>query len=594
VVDQTNYWRRTLSTRTTRRRVIQSAGALGTGVAALSLIGCGGDSDSDTDDASGKLYTPVDTSEKATRGGLLPRVGSNRGFDVTRSAAENGNASPSYSRLVKYQTFKHPERTVPSVVPDAATDWEISPDGLTATYKLRPNMKFDSVAPTHGKVMTAADVKFSWDFYERLSVGRDALSNSVNPDAAIVNASTPDANTIVFKLAFRYAPLNTMLAFNRYLYILPTEADGGYNYKVDMRGTGAWRLKEFSPDSRAVFQKNPDWYDAGKVYLDELVYHVVPEYATQLAQFRSGNLATIDFTRTQEDIMAANDEFDRTPFWLRFGYVPGSPFRDERVRRAASMVIDRDLYVETFGNVDQFRLAGLEAPTAWHTCFGAGEVTWLDPKDEKAFGESAKWFKHDPAESKKLLTAAGITTPLATQMTLSGSPAENTLARPAEVLVGMWNDSGLFNFKFNYVDLNSVFRPQFHWNYGQHEGISIGGGGADYPDPDGNLQANFKSGVPRSGFLAADGKTDSYLDDLIEKQRVETDWNKRLTLFHDYQRHFASKMYFLHQPGDALGFLLAHPWFGNWRVYRGQSDAGGGSEMQEGGIHYWIDSSKRA
>jgi peptide/nickel transport system substrate-binding protein len=426
----------------------------------------------------------------------------------------------------------------------------------------------------------------------------------VNPDAPVLSISTPDASTVVFKLAFQYAPLNAMLAFNRYVYILPTEADGGYNFKVDMRGTGAWRLKEFSPDSRAVFEKNPDWYDADKVFLDGLIYYIIPEYAARLAQFRSGALAEIDFAASQEDVlptkqqlphllMAADDQFDRTPFWLRFGYVEKSPFRDDRVRKAASMVIDRDLYVETFGNVDRFRQAGLEAPTAWHSCFGAGEVTWLDPKNEKQFGDNAKWFKHDPAEAKKLLTAAGFTTALDTQLTLSGSPGQNSLSKPADVLVGMWNDSGLFNFKFNYVDLNSVFRPQFHWNYGQHDGISIGGGGADYPDPDGNLQANFKSGVPRSGFVGSDGKPDAYLDDIINKQRVETDWNKRLTLFHDYQRHFASKMYFMHQPGDALGFLLAQPWFGNWRYFRGQSDAGGGSEMQEGGISYWIDNSKK-
>ena len=604
-MEEKSYWQRTLATRLTRRRVLMTAGAAGAATAALSMVGCGSDSGSDGDKAaSGLLYEPIDSSSRATNGGVLARVGSERGFDVMRSAAENGNASPTYSRLVKYQTYKHPDKAIPNVVADAATAWEISGDGLTATYKLRPNMKFDPRPPTNGKVMTSADVKASWDLYERLSVGRDALVNSVNPDAPVLSVSTPDANTVVFKLAFQYAPLNAMLAFNRYVYILPTEADGGYNFKVDMRGTGAWRLKEFSPDSRAVFEKNPDWYDAGKVHLDGLIYYIIPEYAARLAQFRSGALATIDFAASQEDVlptkqqlphllMAADDEFDRTPFWLRFGYVDGSPFRDERVRKAASMVLDRDLYVETFGNVDRFRQSGLQAPTAWHTCFGAGEVSWLDPKDEKAFGDNAKWFKYNPPEAKKLLTAAGFNTALETQLTLSGSPGQNSLSKPADVLVGMWNDSGLFHFKFNYVDLNAVFRPQFHWNYGQHEGVSIGGGGADYPDPDGNLQANFKSGVPRSGFLAADGKPDSYLDDIINKQRTETDWNKRLALFHDYQRHFASKMYFLHQPGDALGFLLAQPWFGNWRFFRGQSDAGGGSEMQEGGINYWIDNSKK-
>jgi peptide/nickel transport system substrate-binding protein len=463
-------------------------------------------------------------------------------------------------------------------------------------------MKFDPRPPTNGKVMTSADVKYSWELFESKSAARTNLANSTSPDAPILGVTAPDTNTVVFKLAFRYAPLGPMLAFNRHVYILPSES-GSYNLKVDMRGTGAWRLKEFTPDSRAVFEKNPDWYDADKVHPDGLIYYVIPQYATQLAQFRTGALATMavnqeDVLITKRDqpklLMLGDSDFDRTPFWLRFGYLQDSPFRDERVRKAVSLSTDRDLYVDTFGNVDRYRKEGLEAPTAWHSCFGAGEPSWLDPKDTKAFGENAKWYRFDPVEAKKLMSAAGYKEPLETKFTLSGNPGEGTLSKPAEVLAGMWNTNKLFNFKMNYVDLNSVFRPQYHYNYDHHEGVAIGGGGADYPDPDGNLQVNFKSGMDRTGHLDADGKPDAYLDGLIEKQRAETDWNKRLTIFQDFQRHFAGKMYFLHQPGDALGFRLAQPWFGNWRMYNGQSDAGGGSEMQEGGVYYWVDGSQKA
>ena len=548
------------------------------------------------------LYEPADSSSKATKGGILNLVGNTRGFDVLRSAAENGNASPTYSRLVKYDIAKYPQRPQPNVVPDAATSWEVSPDGLSATYKLRPNLKFDPRPPTNGKVMTSADVKYSWELFESKAVARANLANSASPDAPILSIAAPDANTVTFKLAFRYAPLNPMLAFNRHLYILPSEANA-LKLNVEMRGTGAYRLREYLPDSRAVFDKNPDWYDADKVKLDGIVYYMIFEYAAQLAQFRTGALDTMDVA--QEDVlitkrdqpkllMLGNTEFDRTPFWLRFGYLPGSPFRDERVRKAVSLSTDRDLYVDTFGNVDTFRKQGLESPAAWHSCFGAGEPSWLDPKDTKAFGENAKWYKFDPTEAKKLMTAAGYKDPLETKFTLSGNPGEGTLSRPAEVLAGMWNTNRLFNFKMNYVELNTVFRPQYHYNYDKHEGVAIGGGGADYPDPDGNLQVNFKSGQDRTGHLDANGQPDAYLDGLIDKQRAEADWNKRLTMFHDFQRHFAGKMYFLHQPGDALGFRLAQPWFGNWRVYNGQSDAGGGSEMQEGGVYYWIDNSKKA
>ena len=108
-------------------------------------------------------------------------------------------------------------------------------------------------------------------------------------------------------------------------------------------------LREYLPDSRAIFDKNPDWYDADKVKLDGIVYYMIFEYASQLAQFRTGALDTMEVAQedvlvtkrdNQKLLMLGNTEFDRTPFWLRFGYLPGSPFRDERVRKAVSMSTD--------------------------------------------------------------------------------------------------------------------------------------------------------------------------------------------------------------------------------------------------------------
>jgi ABC-type transport system substrate-binding protein len=257
------------------------------------------------------------------------------------------------------------------------------------------------------------------------------------------------------------------------------------------------------------------------------------------------------------------------------------------------MVTDRDLYIAIFSGKEKFEAAGLEVPTAWHSSLGAGETWWLNPKDEKLFGENAKWFKFDVPEAKKLMSAAGFNRIVDTKFTLSGTPGQGSFSRPADVLTGMWNESRLFNFQLNYVDLNSVFRPQYHYNYNRHEGIIIGGGGSSYPDIDGNLQVNFRSGQDRTGYLAADGKADAYVDGLIEKQRVEKDFQKRKALMDEFQRYFASKMYTLFEPGDALGFELAQPWFGNWKAFSSRSGTEG-SAMSEGGIHYWIDNSKKS
>jgi ABC-type transport system substrate-binding protein len=596
-----SYWENILKSRTSRRRVLTAGAATSAAAVSLSLIGCGSDDKDTAKDPSGLLHTPKDTDSVATKGGNLPRVSANNGFDVTRGGVDASLAATSYSRLVKWKTFKYPEKPLNQVEPDAAVSWEVAPDALSVTYKLRPNMKFDPRPPTNGRVMTSADVKYSWELFESKSAARANLAHAADPYSPVTGVVAPDANTVTVNLAFPYAPLTEMLAQGRHLPILPVDAESSYNFRIDMRSTGAWRLKEYIPDVQTVYEKNRDWYDADKIYLDQLTYHIIPQYPTGLAQFRAGALAAYevqqeDILPTKRDLpkllMAATDQFDDIPYWLRFGYLPDSPFRDDRVRKAASMTIDRDLYIAIFSGKDKFEAAGLQVPTAWHSCLGAGEVWWLDPKDTKLFGEHSRWFQFDPAEAKKLASAAGFNNVIESKFTLSGSPGQGSFSRPADVLVGMWNDSKVFNFRLNYVDLNSVFRPQYHYNYNRHEGIIIGGGGSPYPDIDGNLQVNFRSGQDRTGYVAADGKPDAYVDGLIEKQRTERDLQKRKALIDEFQRYFASKMYTLFEPGDALGFELAQPWFGNWKAFSSRSGTEG-SAMSEGGMHYWIDNSKK-
>jgi len=592
-----SYWATKTKARLSRRRLLQTGAALGGGAAALSLIGSGG-GDRDDGDPSGLLHKPVDTSNRAVKGGILPLQGGVVSFDFNRSATENGPTALTYSRILKFKTYKYPETALPEVTGDAATSWEISPDGMTYTLKVRPNFKFDPRPPTSGRAITSADIKFTWDFWAKNAVARTALSNAADPTAPVVSVSTPDSSTAVFNLAFPYAPLLPLLAFYKYLQVVPQEVDGKYDYKSDMRGSAAWRLKEWVQEARTVWEKNPDWYDADKVYLDGVTYFEVGEYAAALAQFRAGNLATMavnqeDILSTKRDLpallMMPEELFDRTAQWIRFGYNPGSPFPDERIRQAISMMTDRDLFIEVFGNVKQFRDAGLEVPTAWHSCFGAGEVWWLNPQDEKAFGEGAKWFRHDPAEARKLANAAGYASGFDSKYTTS-SGAGTADAKIAEVLIGMWGEGGLFRFQLNFPENLAAFRSGYHYNYNRHEGVAMGGGGADYPDIDQNLQVNYKYGQDRTGHVDSDGKPDAYLEDIIVKQRSETDFNKRKALLDDFQRRHAAKQYTLFEPGDSLGFILAQPWFGNWRAFTSLKD---GAEMNEAGIHYWIDQSKK-
>jgi peptide/nickel transport system substrate-binding protein len=189
----------------------------------------------------------------------------------------------------------------------------------------------------------------------------------------IASVTAPDAKTVVVKVAFPYAPILQMLAFIRYLIIEPREADGGFDARTDMRGSGAWYVSKYTPSIGWEYRKNPTWYNKGLPFLDGIDRPIISEYATALAQFKAGNLWS--YAVRQEDVLTVKkdvpsmdmrqaDSFSRTPGAIMFyGLKEGSPFLDDRVRRAASMLMDRDLYIDTVSNVSNFTKEGLSVAT---------------------------------------------------------------------------------------------------------------------------------------------------------------------------------------------------------------------------------------
>jgi peptide/nickel transport system substrate-binding protein len=474
---------------------------------------------------------------------------------------------------------------------------------MQVTYKMRPNLKYDPRPPTNGRLVTAEDVKYSADRFFRLSPQRAVLSNQLSPDAAILGFEAPDKNTVVVKLAFPYAPIHMLIAAWRYIVVMPVESESAYDFRTEMRGSGAWRLKEYQRNVRYVYDRNPDWYDADKVKLDGLSFTVIPETSTVLAQFRAGALWAPQISGavpSQDDVLplkndfptmqlVPQEEFSAGGSWIRFGYLPGSPFRDERVRKAASMSLDRDLFIATFGNIERFKQAGIDVPTRWNSGIYAGESFWLDPKDAKLFGEHAKWYKYDPAEAKKLMSAAGHSTALETKWHWPQGFFAAPFEKKMEVLHAMWQDSGNFKLAVDAVpNYNANFQAPYTNGMNKWDGIAAAATAAR-AEVDVLLHEYTKSEQIRSGHLD-DGKPDTVLDDLVAKQRAETDTKRREALIHDIQKRVASKMYYMMEPGQALGFNMAWPWLQNLGLWRAKS---GGSLDQETYIYYWYDESKK-
>ena len=259
--------------------------------------------------------------------------------------------------------------------------------------------------------------------------------------------------------------------------------------------------------------------------------------------------------------------------------MPGSPFVDERVRQAASMSLDRDLLSNTFGNVEKYKKEGIEVPTRWNSSIYAGESYWIDPKDEKTYGDDAKCYKYNPAEARKLITAAGVTPPLDTKYHYPVDSFAPPFDKMMEVLHG--DVAGQRQLQGRASDLTN-YTPTTSRSTSTRRAsgkASPAHATAARPEVDVLLVRVLQEQQSRSGHLMDDGKPDTVLDDLFAKQRAETGRRRSASaIVQDIQKRVASKMYFMQEPGQALGFT-PWPWlqnFGLWRSKEGGSQAGAG------------------
>ena len=587
-----NYWSSLMQQRMSRRRALAATGAAGIAAAFVAACGGGEDSvDSGPRDSSGLLSQPEDTTSKAVKGGIwqTSRTDDPVTLDVTLN-----NSSLSWQDML--QVYQHLTKAgIKSNQPDAfegdaAASWEFSADGMLVTYKLRPGIKFDSRAPTNGRVMDSGDVKFSFDKFAGVSPYRAELFNNIEAAAPIESYSTPDNQTFVIKLAFPYGSLIEMTGYLNYLYIVPKEAET-FDLRGDMRGSGPFRLSRYTPSVALEYERNPDYYIKDRPFLDGVRRAVVPEYATGLAQFK--NKALWDFTTLrQEDVLPTKKEHPelvmqqigevgvsslQSTAYIAFSQRPDSPLKDVRLRRAASMLIDRELFITTKNNTEMFTSVGLPAETWWNAHLPTKSPNWVDPRD-KAFGENGKWFEYNPDEALKLIKAAGHTSvnlPYFYQIR-SGTPN-----RDNEIFVSMLQEGNGFKLDAKTLEYTNEWREVCQRSAGEgYVGFCQNNAGAF--NEDGWLVAKYTpQGKYSASYVPIPGVTDEVL-----RIRKEIDPVKRSSMIKALaQGKLASEMYDLPIPGRAPTYSLTWPWFKNYGVFET------GGESARVFNEYWYDAS---
>ncbi|WP_406370098.1 ABC transporter substrate-binding protein [Streptomyces sp. NBC_01550] len=351
--------------RSTRRAGRLRAAAFGTSLVAVlvpALSACGGDASSSGGTAALKWassYFPTHWD---------PVVGG--------SGAQFRELSLTYASLTRTDEKG-------DAVPDLAKSWEYNKKGDEITFHLRSGLKFSDGAPVDAAAVKAA--------VERAQKQKNSALFGDLTSIKSVEAKGLDAVVHLTQVDYQIP----QLLGQRVLQIAsPKAAKSPEKLDQNPVGAGPFVVTQLIPGTKAVLKKNPDYWDAKNIHIDNVELTSAPDASTVVSGLRTGvyNFADIEPSQAAAAKKAGLDVFVQPGFNASniSLNINKAPFKNDKVVDAVRYAIDRQEFVDKL-------------------TFGYGEVTNQPfPKGYVAYDpKSESTYPYDPAKSKKLLAEAG-------------------------------------------------------------------------------------------------------------------------------------------------------------------------------------------
>ena len=244
-----------------------------------------------------------------------------------------------------YETLIEPTGDL-SFEPLLAESWE-QPSPTTYIFHLRRNAKF-----SNGRSVHAADVIKSLNRLRDPELA-SFWAQQTGPISEIV---ADDEHTVRIELERPYSPLLAALSSVNASIIPFEELDAGtFDVTKEMLGSGPFMVAEHLQDESWTLKRNPHYWRAGHPIVDEVKILIIPDDAARIAALRDGRVHIANFDSPDAPALlagAANVEtvIQQTTDYYRIDVqaLPdkGSPFADERVRRAMILGLDRQKIAE--------------------------------------------------------------------------------------------------------------------------------------------------------------------------------------------------------------------------------------------------------
>jgi len=436
------------------------------------------------------------------------------------TAAANRPIMGVFNNLIMYKQDV-PQNSLQSIVPDLATGWSWSEDGTELTFPLRRGIKWHD-----GKPFTSKDVKCTWDMLTgkaddklrlnpRKSWYRNLEAVTVNGDYEVTFRLKRPQPSFVALLASGWSPVYPCHVAARDMRTRPI-------------GTGPFKFVEFKPNELIRVTRNPDYWKPGQPYLDGIEYTIIPNLATRILSFVAGKFDTV-FGVTVPLLKDLKSQAPQAVCEVVPTNVPRTllvnpsapPFDNPLLRKAMALTLDRktfiDIITEGLGDV-----GGVMLPVP--------EGVWGMPPDMLKTLPG-----YDPAVAKNRAAARKI------MEGLGYGPDKRLAAKVSIRNIAPTRDPAVIlidQLKEIYIDgeLETIDTTQWYPKVMRKDftvGMVVSENGLD--DPDQQFYENYVCGAERN----YGGYCNRQLDELIDRQSIEPDQEKRRQIVWEIERRLA-------------------------------------------------------
>jgi peptide/nickel transport system substrate-binding protein len=427
-----------------------------------------------------------------------------------------------FNNLIMYEQDV-PQASLQSIVPDLATSWSWNEEGTELTFPLRQDVKWHD-----GKPFTAKDVRCTWD----LLTGKANEKLRINPRKSWYTNLEEVVVKSDYEVSFRLKrPQPALIA------LLASGWSPVYPCHVpprDMRshpiGTGPFKFVEFKPNESIKLTRNPDYWKAGRPYLDGIEYTIIKEIATRNLAFFAGKFdvtspygVTVptlkDFASQAPQAICEVTATNVNRTMIINSSAP--PFDSPDLRRAMALSLDRKAFIDiiTDGQGD-IGAAMLPPP----------EGVWGMPPEvlQKLPGYDPDVAKNR-AEGRGIMQKLGYGPDHRLQVKLSTRNIP-PYRDPAVILISQLREV--------YIDaeLEPIDTVQWYPKVMRKDftvGLSVTEAGVD--DPDQQFYENYACGAERNytGYCSPE------VDKLIDRQSMEPNQDKRKKLVWEIEKRLA-------------------------------------------------------